>query len=647
MEIIRTGNIENYDINKNMPEMYLGSGDMGASFDKFGTTDSSPERGIMHGDFYGKNTDYNITFYTHTFKTRFLGIKEDQLTDYAQKLDIYDGILTTKMGTKNYQFTGRIGFHPEKRNIFAAEYTWEGETLPTLCFVPMPEYREESDWQAKMVGTTTIRSIRMTEEILHIDFCAGVVEGYAKLKVSGDADVSYDEENVFIKFKDGKGKAEILMALCKDEQEAENQLGQMPEENVIADVAQAWHRRWGDSRISFDGHEELLKLYYRSIFHMLCSYSENNRFIAPPMGWAGRNWRYHFPQDFEYMAPAMLRLGYVDILKSKVEMYAGYIENLRENTKRIYNCDGVMWTWEFPIDGGKDHLPEGKAPYVFMYEIHNSVYPAKLAGEPAAYVQDEDWSRKYAWNIIKESADFFASGAKYNGKTWDIDIQPAMGQDELGGFGKKNYLCALYAARYTFTIALKAAKEWKILCPETDKWEKILSDGLAFEKLIHPEQKLYMTYEGDWKEYELGKMKHPIPLNPISFLPLGEPDPYEINAYKRRYDLCDPLPKIWGWSLVDIMLAAAHMGDSEAFWEGYELFKPSHTVDEDWTVIFESSEVYEAYPYITNEMLLCRAILDGIACDCWGDIRYNGVKFENVKYKNLHLQDGTVISNWE
>ena len=94
------------------------------------------------------------------------------------------------------------------------------------------------------------------------------------------------------------------------------------------------------------------------------------------------------------------------------------------------------------------------------------------------------------------------------------------------------------------------------------------------------------------------------------------------------------------------MLAAAHMGDSDGFWEGYDLFKPSHTVDEDWSVIYESSNIPDAYPYTTNEMLLCRAILDGIVCDCWGDVRYNNVKFDNLKYKNLHLQDGTIISNW-
>jgi len=47
VEIIRLGNIENRDFGKIIPELYLGSGDMGASFDRFGTTDAAPRIGDL------------------------------------------------------------------------------------------------------------------------------------------------------------------------------------------------------------------------------------------------------------------------------------------------------------------------------------------------------------------------------------------------------------------------------------------------------------------------------------------------------------------------------------------------------------------------------------------------------------------------
>lgn len=668
MEIIRVGNIVNNDIRKKRPDIYLGSGDMGASFDRFGTTDSDPDLGFMHGEFYATNPQYNMDFYLLPFKTRLEGIEEERISDYEQSLDIYDGVLKTLLGTENYRFTSRVGFHTENRDLFAAEYEWEGENLPVLHFLPMhafvtkqtfaPEQDEPTEvfvtdpHFAHEQGTTTATEIQAfypEKDVLKVRFSSGVTEGILKLRISGDAQFTYDKEKIALRFPNGGGKAVLVMGLCKAERETEldAQMGEMPEQDVMLAVADSWHRRWGESRISFDGCDELLKFFYRSVFHMLCSHSGNNRFVAPPMGWAGNVWRNHFPQDFEFIVPALLRLGHVDIPKGKVEMYTRYIETLREYTKRIYHCDGIMWAWEFPIGDGKNFLPDGNAPYLFLYEIHNSVYPAKLAWETACMVPDMEWRRNYAWKIIRESARFFCSGAKFNGKTWDIDIQPAMGMDEMGGFGKKNYLCALYAAKFTLTIAVKAIKEWGIDCAEAEQWEKILADGLAFENLIHPELQIYMNFEGDWKNYKLHKMKHPIPLNPISFLPFGEIDQYEKNAYKLRYDLIEPLPQIWGWSLVDIMLAAAHLGDNEAFWEAYNLFLSTGSVDEDWTVAYESSWRFDAIPYVTNEGILCRAILDGMVCDCWGDIRYHGLKFQNAKYKNLHLSDGTVVSDWE
>ncbi|MBR2950666.1 MAG: hypothetical protein IKC46_12530, partial [Lachnospiraceae bacterium] len=386
MEIIRTGNLEYHDITQNRPDIYLGSGDMGASFDKFGTIDSSCDRGIMHGDFYGRNDQYNTSYHVHTFKTKWEGLDEKCVTDYCQSLDIYDGILTTRLCSDNWQFTGRTGFHTQNRNVLALEYIWNGQHLPTLTLTPLQNAHEKKVWLVEISDETIINDMQLCDDTLQIDFRSGLIDGRACLKVLGDAVVSHNNKDVFIHFKDGQGRAVILLSLCKDKVKALDQLLNMLSKDVFSEIAASWHERWGESRICFDGHDSLLKLYYRSIFHMLCSHSANDRYIAPPMGWAGRNWRYHFPQDFEYMAPAMLRLGYTDILKAKVEMYAGYIENLRANTRRIYNCDGVMWTWEFPVDDGKDHLPDGTAPYVFMYEVHNSVYPAKLAWETAAHI---------------------------------------------------------------------------------------------------------------------------------------------------------------------------------------------------------------------------------------------------------------------
>ncbi len=624
-ELIRTGNIERTQNTGTPLSLYMGSGDFGGCFDCYGQT----ETGLMHGDFYHKGV-FGMDFYAKAVQISYLNFHPEAVQAH-QKLDLFDGTLTTKLDGDSYSLTTTHFFHPYKRDLLGIEVSFKGD-CPALSFTPMEEY----EFSYKQWLHSEFELIEEKNRECVVTITAGTAKKTAILKVFGDGACTYQKGRINVSFLGEEGKALLVFGFCD-----EFHLNPATwKEEAIA----GWHQRWGKARISFDD-QKLLGFFYRGVYSVLCSHSPTNRFIAPPMGWAGKAWMLHFPQDFEYLCPLLLKLGHHDILKAKVEYYHSYIDAMQSYTKRIYNAEGIMWAWEFPIGDGWNLFPENKAPNIYQFEIHNSAYPAKLAYETSRVLKEESWSRKYAWDIVYQSAQFYNSVLKKEGSTWGISLTPSMSQDESAGMNNKNYLCALYAARYCLQTAVKMAEELRIPCKELEEWKEKLSDGLAFDKLQHPEG-MYMTYECDKAEFAFGKMQYPVPLCPASFLPVGALNEWEQRAYQNRFSLCRESDRdfFFGWTVPDCLLASAHMGDSEGFWEGIERLKEADYLDEDWIQTYESSGAYHKSHYVTNAGVICDAILNGVITDYFGKTIINGVKFEQLNYENLYLSNGQMIT---
>lgn len=624
-ELIRLGNVERTNKAGTPLSLYLGSGDFGGCFDCYGQT----ETGLMHGDFYHKGV-YGMDFYAKSVQLRYQNFSPEQVTS-TQTLDIYDGQLTTKLKGEDYQLTSVLFFHPYRRDLLAIEVDWNGD-CPVLSFCPMEEY----EFSYKQFLHSEFELIEETDKECVVDIIAGTARKKAVLKVYGDGNCNFSNGKIDVAFTGKAGKALIVFGFC-DEFSVDIQ-------TFKEEAANGWHKRWGSARISFDD-QKLLGFFYRGVYSVLCSHSPTNRFIAPPMGWAGKAWMLHFPQDFEYLCPLLMRLGHFDIVKAKVEYYHSYIDAMQSYTKRIYNAEGIMWAWEFPIGDGWNLFPDNEAPNIYQFEIHNSAYPAKLAYETARGLKDSDWSRTYAWDIVYQSAQFYNSVLKKEGSTWGISLTPSMSQDEGAGMNQKNYLCALYAARYCLQTAVTMAEELGIFCEEVSEWKKVLSDGLAFDRLVHPDG-MYMTHECDPETFTFGNMQYPVPLCPVSFLPVGPLNEYERKAYENRLSLCRESEHniFFGWTLPDCMLASAHMGDSEGFWEGMERLKNADYLDEHWIQTYESSGAYHKSHYLTNAGVICDAILNGVITDYFGKTIINGAKFEQLNYENLYLSNGQRIT---
>jgi hypothetical protein len=237
-----------------------------------------------------------------------------------------------------------------------------------------------------------------------------------------------------------------------------------------------------------------------------------------------------------------------------------------------------------------------------------------------------------------------------------MHVHPSCGQDEYGGLNQKNYLCSLFSADYTLRTALAAANTLRLTPSETARWTAILQDGLAYDRLQIPGFGFRTTAQG--VRFAPGRQKHPVQLNPLTFLPLGKPDAATLAAYAARHQLVSTErasmkhPDLQGnyydgWTLFALSLAAARMGYAAGVAHELSLPETAQLVDPEWIQTYESSGYWCPY-YTTSMGLFLQTINETQLSDyfgrrsfghgwpsCWGEARFD----------NFHNASGQIISH--
>ena len=623
-ETIRRGNITRefpgqYDV----PALYLGSGDFGGCFDGTGLM-NIPYQGrahsnsvFMHADYYHRGK-YGLHYHLPVMQLK-LSSPETQRSG-RQTLDLWDGQLTTESDYDGGRISLCAGFSPERRDVFALLIDYEATgTLPRVRLCGLPEI--SVDYGTFLSGSLELNIVGSTTDVYSAEYTAsaGNARAVVSLRVAatGGAGVTFLPDGVTLTLGGNPGRGQIRLYIGVSAlgraAEMNRQLDESLADGFFDFAALSWHRRWGDNIVTVDD-DDMTRLFVRSVYYILCSFSPSANCIAPPTGWTSNAWAFHFPQDFSYIAPVLLRLGHADIMRAKLDYYYRQLDAMREYTRRIYHADGTMWAWEFPI-GDDSHILPDDVPNHFQYEIHNAAYVSRMAWETALSLDDSDWAKNTALPIIFETAKFYLSILKCEDDgSYGITLVPSMGQDEFGGEDAKNYLCALYAAEYSLKTALAAAERYGAAFDGAAKAGEILASGIAFERLYNPEFGAYQTYECPPEEFVFGRMKHPVPLMPLTFLPkpTGELNAAELTAYRRRYDLCERAHEHFfsGWTLFDYLLAEARMGDVDAFRKDFDEIRISDNADPELTAIYETCRGHACAYYITSHGLLAQAVIE-------------------------------------
>ncbi|MBA4388619.1 MAG: hypothetical protein C0404_11610 [Verrucomicrobia bacterium] len=651
--------------------LYMGSGRSGGCFDVWGLMHARPgaipQEGdsvsrtvLMHADHWHRGA-FGLDYWMPVARLLWAGAEPPRPDGYRQELHLYDGVLETELAWPKLKVHFRACFNPDRRDLLAVEVRYEagqGGAMPGLLLAPEVDH-PKLHYCGRVTGRFEVLEREAGWWLGGIS--AGTAETMLGLRVisdEGGTELRSVNGGVEIRFQESRGRHLLLIGTAGAVRRAElaKELSLTPgAERYFTEAAEAWHRRWGDAFIQVPV-REYQAMWARSQFYVLSSYAPDVRSPAPPNGWTGNAWPFHFPQDLSYIHPALLRLGHFDIARSWVEFYRNHLASTVEVTKRVYKVAGAMWAWEHPIGPDTKMLMDG-SPNWFQYEIHNAAYPLRMAYETSQYLGDERWTREVAWPVIEESARFYGSTLKCeaDGK-WSLHVVPSMGQDEFGGRDAKNYLCALHSARYSLAVATRMARQLGKETSEIAAWRRMLDDGLSFHRLYLKDEGVCSTCEGLKKEDFFGRQKHPVQLAPLVFVPLDVPEECVVNAYRRRYEICvGPEGKRFcGWTLAAYWLASVRMGDADGLRRGLGQAAPSGYVDPDWIQIFESAGKKDAPFFITSHGLCLQALNDMFVDSRWDGVQLgsgcpaelSAAKFGNLRVPGRRLSGERSDAKW-
>lgn len=404
----------------------------------------------------------------------------------------------------------------------------------------------------------------------------------------------------------------------------------------------AWHKVWHSTGWMSFPDDRAQQLWIRSMAYMLASLDDfEYGLIQPDNGFTGNPFPFHFVQDLEYIAPALMMTGHNDIVMRWVEKFAGEIEQMKSYAKHLWpESEGIYPPWELPF-GPIDGYHSPNVPVAFCYEPHNCGYLCRLAREAADFCGDAEWAETYAFPLIKEVCNFYRSAChKENDGLWHMAWWPCIGQDEAGGRNKTDYLCSIYSAQYSFRTAVELGLD------KDGSLKGILDDGLAFQSLCDDSRGTLHSCRG---ADDFGRQKHPVQLDGLAYFPIWDsPRPFERKAYELRHDITQDAkkPKFYGWTLGQFLLSGSNMKDREGWLEDWNSLRPSDYTDKDWIQIYETSgNPLQAF-YVTTHAMVEQSLIRNYVNDYWGtlDIAACPVFDGNVQFGNIDTRFGVRVS---
>jgi hypothetical protein len=661
--LIKSANIKLEQWPSNMREhlnLYMGNGRFGSGFDVYGlmnngyqsdTNESISNTMLMHADHWSRG-EWGMDSYLTVGRVVWPEKPSAPPTKYNQELDIRDGILYTNMIWENFNLKVKTYYHAKFKDLLIYDIRYESnQNGDAFQWAFVPERNPQSGhYKEQFHGN--FETIDCSSPSFYLGrLTVGTAQSAYALKLlstQGKASLASTTNCVGISFSGPKGHHLLVIGVAgwmrREEMLNDLKWASSTDNRLEEESKQAMHQRWGQSYIQIpDVH--LQKLWLRNHYYLLASYAPEVRSPAPPTGWTNNAWPRHFPQDMTCIASALLQLGHVDVVRSVVEFYRSNLEAMKSFTSEVFHAKGVMWAWEFPI-GADSKMMRNGTPNWPQYEIHNAAYPAYMAREVSKYLNNPAWAKDVAWPVVYESALFYASALKKGPEgLWNLQVIPSMGQDESGPRNAKNYLCALYAARYTISTALTMAAEIGVSNPAFQQWKKIMREGLAFQKLYEASRGIYATCQTENGLQSFGIEKHPIQLNPLIYLPGGTLNEAERKAYELRYDLCERAHEHYfkGWTVPAYLISSARIGNAEGLLRDLQELKAGNMVDDAWIQLFEGTQRHDRAYYTTNGGWYLSSLCESMITNFWGKPQIGNAcppAWQEVRFHNLYINDG-------
>lgn len=648
--LIRRGNIDITHWNgERTVGCYLGNGRFGAVMSSTGLN-LSPElqkdssrnfshfRHMNHWGRFRVNSPYTeketSADYLLPFFSLYWGKEYQNIGKYHQLHDLYDGVLSTYFEPEDggsIQLTG--WFDAVNRNMFVVTIDVSEDAVSdnTVClgvhtsiipwrFLFQSEYTQRVNVQKENAGYKITVSCEKT-------ISRNRTEMYIFSSMSAE-----EKEDGLI-FRPEKGKNVLMISVDEpiNGDTWEQSLMRTREKNHAVWDSIGW--------LNYES-DEMHAMWVRSMAYLLTAYDADSTCIQPANCMGINGFPYNFVPDIANLAPSLMMLGRSDITRHWVEKFFGEIGDMRAYARHLWpEAEGIFPPWELnfgPIEGY--HAPN--VPVVFCYEAHNTGYLAKLAMETMEHSSDDEWSKKYVYPLIDECARFFIKFCfKEEDNLWHLKWYPCMGRDEAGGVNKDDYLCTLITAKYTFRAAIRLGLD------HDGKYEKVLSEGLAFEALRSGRGTFHTCRGAD----DFGKQKHPVQLEGLACFPTEDrPLKEEIAAYDLRYDITmnAHVPKFHGWTLAQLLMAGTNLKNYDEWKKDWDQLRPSDNTDENWIQLYETSSVYGYAFYTATHGMVLLSLIRNVVNDYWGRLEVGSCvsKDEIISFGDIRTGLGVSVS---
>ncbi|SMC44719.1 hypothetical protein [Pedobacter africanus] len=592
--VIRTSFTDTARVN-----LYQGNGRFGSSYGALGLH-NNPNH-VKHTNKFGQTQHMHIGHWVRAkFNADYLiptvRIYWDEepaaVVGYHQCQSFYDGLLKTSFETDKGKVAVETWFDQLDRDLSGFTIDVEGKTADVIID-PMENLSVH-------YGQKVIQTARIIKHAKYIEIQLNCMDIRSSVFLSTNDSTIVKGNKLVVKLHSGRNWIQLAYG-----RPASAGIGVSKSRTVSW-----WNTKWAQTSTIMLPDENAQQLWVRSMGLILSTVNEDKKGFPVPMGFTGNLWPFSFPQDLSYIHSALLSTGNIQIAKAWVEQFAADIEGMKDYTKRLYGIDGVFCPWVFPYGTFKGyHTPA--PPNIFNYEVHNSGYLCRMAYETSKFVNDTVWTRRYAQELIKQTALFYKNIAK-KGKDgyWHLYITPSMGQDEMGGANQQDYLCALFSAKYCFQKAVELN-----LDPD-GIYREILLDGLSFPTLKSAKGVYFTNKAG--RDEDLGKQKHPVQLNDLVFLPVNkQADPASLTAYQKRYEITQDAgkPHFYGWTLGTFLLAGSRVGDVDGWKKDWGNLRKADYTDEEWIQLYETSSAYSASFYTTTNALVVQSLICNLVDD--------------------------------